>query len=114
MLDVGHGLAVVIEREGKAVIFDTGNRWQASSAAERNILPFLRWRQISLEQIVISHSHLDHIGGLPILAAAFPQASVRTPIRERWLPALRSRAAVGVARAKLSGVVATSTGGLCR
>ncbi|WP_280922706.1 ComEC family protein [Serratia fonticola] len=80
MLDVGHGLAVVIEREGKAVIFDTGNRWQASSAAERNILPFLRWRQISLEQIVISHSHLDHIGGLPVLEAAFPQASVRTPI----------------------------------
>lgn len=80
MIDVGHGLAVVIEKQGKAVIYDTGNRWQTSSAAERMILPLLRWRQIALEQIIISHSHLDHIGGLPILAAAFPQASVRTPI----------------------------------
>lgn len=80
MIDVGHGLAVLIEREGKAVIFDTGNRWQASSAAERMILPLLRWRQIAVEHIIISHSHLDHIGGLPVLAAAFPQARVRTPI----------------------------------
>ncbi|MFC0227889.1 ComEC family protein [Serratia aquatilis] len=80
ILDVGHGLAVVIERQGKAVIFDTGNRWQTSSAAERMILPFLHWRQISLEGILISHSHLDHIGGLELLETAFPQATVRTPL----------------------------------
>lgn len=28
MLDVGHGLAVVIEQRGKAVLYDTGNRWE--------------------------------------------------------------------------------------
>lgn len=80
MIDVGHGLAVVIERDGKAVIYDSGNRWQTSSAAERFILPFLHWRQIILEQIIISHSHLDHIGGLEVLTAAFPLATVRTPL----------------------------------
>ncbi|TQI79931.1 competence protein ComEC [Serratia fonticola] len=80
MLDVGHGLAVVVERGGKAIIYDSGNRWQASSVAERFILPFLHWRQISLEHIFISHSHLDHIGGLEVLSAAFPLAHVHTPM----------------------------------
>lgn len=82
MLDIGHGLAVLIERDGKAVIYDTGNQWQKNSAAERFILPFLHWRQLSLEHIIISHDHLDHIGGLPALETAFPQAKVRTPLSQ--------------------------------
>lgn len=80
MIDVGHGLAVIIEREGKAVIYDSGDVWAKTSAAERFILPYLRWRQVVVEQIIISHSHQDHIGGLPVLQAAFPLASVRSPL----------------------------------
>lgn len=92
MLDVGHGLSVVIEREGKAVIYDSGGQGLTSSAAERFILPFLRWRQISLEHILISHSHLDHVGGLAVLERAFPQAKVHTPfINERHLPCIRGQ-----------------------
>lgn len=92
MIDVGHGLAVVIEREGKAVIYDSGNRWQTSSAAERMILPFLYWRQLVVEQILISHSHLDHSGGLTVLATAFPKASVRTPmLNSNHLPCVQGQ-----------------------
>ncbi|WP_421020974.1 hypothetical protein, partial [Klebsiella pneumoniae] len=28
VLDVGHGLAVLITKNGRAVLYDTGNRWQ--------------------------------------------------------------------------------------
>ncbi|WP_127959774.1 DNA internalization-related competence protein ComEC/Rec2 [Serratia microhaemolytica] len=80
MLDVGHGLAVLIERDGKGVIYDTGDRWQNGSAAERFILPFLHWRQISLQHIFISHSHQDHIGGLQLLSRAFPLAQIHSPL----------------------------------
>ncbi|WP_050873292.1 ComEC family protein [Yersinia frederiksenii] len=79
MLDVGHGLAMVIERDGKAVIYDTGNRWHSGSMASTVILPYLRWRGITVEQIILSHNHQDHTGGLAELQAAFPKATVRAP-----------------------------------
>ncbi|WP_145488472.1 ComEC family protein [Yersinia aleksiciae] len=79
MLDIGHGLAVVIEREGKAIIFDTGNRWSTGSMAATVILPYLRWRGITVEQIILSHDHQDHTGGLAEIQAMFPQASLRAP-----------------------------------
>ncbi len=42
MLDIGHGLAVVISQRGKAVIYDTGNRWAGGDAASSQIIPWLR------------------------------------------------------------------------
>lgn len=79
MLDVGHGLAMVVEKNGRAILYDTGPRWGTGSAAGRNILPFLHWRGLPVEQIIISHDHLDHIGGLEEMQRAFPQATVRSP-----------------------------------
>ncbi|MBW5813586.1 ComEC family protein [Yersinia kristensenii] len=79
MLDIGHGLAVVIERKGKAIIFDTGNRWATGSMASMVILPYLRWRGITVEQIILSHDHQDHTGGLAEIQTAFPMATVRAP-----------------------------------
>ncbi|MEY4475035.1 MAG: hypothetical protein RL248_802 [Pseudomonadota bacterium] len=79
MLDIGHGLAVVVECGGKAIIYDTGNRWLTGNMASRAILPHLHWRGISVEQIILSHDHLDHTGGLAELQAQFPLATVRAP-----------------------------------
>nr|WP_261162595.1 ComEC family protein [Serratia grimesii] len=79
MLDIGHGLAMVIEKNGQAIVYDTGPRWGTGSAAARNILPFINWRGLSVEQIIISHDHMDHIGGLVEIQRAFPKATVRSP-----------------------------------
>ncbi|MCG8709040.1 ComEC family protein [Brenneria sp. 4F2] len=96
MLDVGHGLAVVIERNGKAMLYDSGNRWDGGDMATREILPYLRWRGLALEKIILSHSHMDHAGGLPALRAAYPDAEIfsafiqadhrpcRQGVRWRW------------------------------
>ncbi len=86
MIDVGHGLAMLISKNGKGVLYDTGNRWEGGSAAEMNILPFLRWRNISVEQIIVSHWDEDHRGGLEMIKRAFPSATVRDSSVSAQLP----------------------------
>jgi len=78
VLDVGHGLAVLIAKNGRGVLYDTGDRWETGSQAENQILPYLQWKNISLEHIVISHSDRDHNGGTEIIHAAYPQAKLHT------------------------------------
>jgi hypothetical protein len=39
MLDVGQGLAMVIERQGKAILYDTGLAWPGGDSAQRLIIP---------------------------------------------------------------------------
>ncbi|WP_413723596.1 ComEC family protein [Sodalis sp. RH24] len=81
MLDVGHGLAVVVERHGKALIYDTGAGWRGGDIGKAEILPYLAWRGLSPEGIYLSHSHQDHIGGLGTLKRAFPGVPVASSYR---------------------------------
>ncbi|MCL9667024.1 DNA internalization-related competence protein ComEC/Rec2 [Rosenbergiella epipactidis] len=78
MLDVGHGLAVVISQQGEGIIYDTGNRWQTSDAGERVIIPWLIDQQITPIAALISHRHSDHSGGLASLKKVWPTLEVRT------------------------------------
>ncbi len=68
-LDVGHGLATVIERNNRTVLFDTGVRWPEGSMAERVIIPFLSHQGFrdAVDGIILSHSDRDHAGGLNVL-----------------------------------------------
>lgn len=87
MLDVGHGLAVVISRHGEAMLYDTGNRWPGGDFARSQILPWLAWQGLNVTGIILSHGHLDHIGGLQSVQAAFPAATVRSALaRSGHLP----------------------------
>ncbi|MBK4724027.1 ComEC family protein [Pantoea agglomerans] len=83
MLDVGHGLAVVVSRNGEATLYDTGNRWPGGDAARSQILPWLNWQGLNVTDIILSHGHLDHIGGLETVQAAFPAARVRSALARR-------------------------------
>lgn len=67
MLDVGQGLSMVIERQGKAILFDTGLAWPGGDSAQRLIIPWLRWHHLRPEGVILSHEHLDHAGGLASL-----------------------------------------------
>ncbi|RAT14116.1 MULTISPECIES: ComEC family protein [Lonsdalea] len=82
MLDVGHGVAVMIERNGKAVLYDTGARWAGGNMASHEIVPYLRWRGLELERIIVSHSHLDHSGGLIELQRQFSAVQVFSPMAQ--------------------------------
>ncbi len=73
VLDVGQGLAVVVESRHKVLVYDTGDRFSATFDAGSSVLiPFLRsrgWSQIDL--LVIGHGDRDHIGGMHALTKAF-------------------------------------------
>lgn len=94
MLDVGQGLAVVIERQGRVILYDTGPAWPGGDSAQQLIIPWLRWHHLHPDGVIISHEHLDHIGGLGSLRKVWPTMWVRSPLRwaghdacflgERW------------------------------
>lgn len=64
VLDVGHGLAVLIEKQQRVFIYDTGNAWDEKSIAQSVIEPILAYKGISaVDGLVLSHSDNDHAGG---------------------------------------------------
>ncbi|MGG4607948.1 DNA internalization-related competence protein ComEC/Rec2 [Providencia sp. Me31A] len=78
VLDIGHGLAVVIEQNNLALLYDTGNYWKGNSNAQRQIIPFLKYWGITPISIILSHNHLDHTGGTTELLRMYPWLSIRS------------------------------------
>lgn len=76
-LDVGQGLAVVIQTAHHAMLYDAGPAFGGSDAGERTVLPALRALHIAnLNRIVISHHARDHMGGLSSVLAVYPYVPV--------------------------------------
>ena len=73
VLDVGQGLAVVMQTNTHTLLYDTGPAFRSGgNAAEFTIIPFLRYRGISrLDALVVSHSDLDHAGGVASILEHF-------------------------------------------
>jgi len=90
MLDVGHGLAVALIRNHRVLLYDTGGLWAGGDAAIQTIIPWLKWHNLTLDAIVLSHEHLDHIGGLKSLQRLLPPVSVRSSLGwDNHLPCYR-------------------------
>ncbi|YCO02766.1 DNA internalization-related competence protein ComEC/Rec2 [Vibrio sp. VNB-15] len=72
VLDVGHGLAVLIEKDGQTLLYDTGKGWGSGSIAEQVITPILHRRGYgSLDGLIISHADSDHAGGRQYIETNF-------------------------------------------
>lgn len=73
VLDVGQGLAAVMQAGEHTVLYDTGPSFRGGgSTAEFVIVPFLESRGISrLDAVVVSHADQDHAGGLRYIANRF-------------------------------------------
>ncbi len=65
LLDVGQGLAAVVQTRSHALVFDTGPRFSDRfDTGNAVVLPYLRAQGIErLDRLVISHGDSDHIGG---------------------------------------------------
>jgi competence protein ComEC len=73
-LDVGQGTAVVLQVEGRVLVYDTGPPLGPDAdAGSRVLVPWLRGRGIGhLDAVVVSHLDADHSGGALSLLRAMP------------------------------------------
>jgi competence protein ComEC len=73
-VDVGQGGAVLVRTRAHLLVYDAGPRWSPESeAGSRVLLPLLRARgERRIDLLMLSHAHLDHIGGADALLAGLP------------------------------------------
>jgi len=74
LLDVGQGLAVVVQTKTHSLIYDAGIHYTDGFDAGRAIvIPFLKQQRIKqLDMAVISHNNLDHYGGMASVLEQYP------------------------------------------
>ena len=74
VLDIGQGLAVVVETARHALVYDTGPRYNDFvDAGGRVVVPFLRAAGIArIDTLVVSHADSDHAGGALAILRALP------------------------------------------
>ncbi len=78
VMDVGQGLAVLLQTPAHAVLFDAGPRYRSGADAGRNVvLPVLRHFGVGrLERMIVSHADADHAGGAASVLAAWPRTNL--------------------------------------
>ena len=82
LLDVGQGLAAVVETRNRVVVFDTGPRFRSGfNTGSAVVLPYLRHQgRESVDTLIISHGDNDHIGGARAVAEKSPIGRVLTSV----------------------------------
>lgn len=85
LLDVGQGLAAVIQSKNHALLFDTGPRFsEFFDTGSAVILPFIRQKGIKkLDMIIVSHKDNDHRGGLKSILSEVKTAQLLSSYKEK-------------------------------
>lgn len=78
VLDVGHGLAVLVETRSHRLLFDAGPTAPSGfDSGEEIVLPALTaGGRRGLDRLIVSHADNDHAGGAAAVVAAFPAVDV--------------------------------------
>jgi competence protein ComEC len=99
VLDVGQGLAVLVQTHAHALLYDTGPRYNdTADAGNRIIAPMLRATGIrALDALVVSHQDSDHSGGALSLLQTVPVGWLVSSLPEQ-------NAIVGAQRARGASV----------
>jgi competence protein ComEC len=88
--DVGDGLCMLIRTpSGKTLIMDCGtSSWRdSSSVGKKLVVPYLQSQGISsIDAVVLSHPHSDHLSGIPGLLRAEPTSLVMDSGQDKQSP----------------------------
>ncbi len=89
-LQVGQGLAVVLQTAQHVLVYDTGPQLSPTfSGGTAAVLPYLRSQGIQqVDAIVISHADADHRGGLNAILAQLPVKKLISSVDSPVLPPL--------------------------
>ncbi len=79
-LDVGQGLALVLQTRHHTLLYDTGPRFQSGrDTGELVVLPYLRSIGVrQLDLLMASHGDDDHVGGMQTVLAGMPVRQLLT------------------------------------
>ena len=68
------GSCICIRIQDRGILFDSGIR----QSGNKDPLPNFRLIQEmgGIDAIIISHAHMDHIGSLPLISRAYPNAQI--------------------------------------
>lgn len=97
VLDVGQGLAVLLEVGDYTLLYDTGAAFGDQDAGRSVILPSLRRQGIRrLDRLLLSHDDLDHTGGALSVLSDLPVTDVvgAWPVSLSGLKGVRHQACV--------------------
>jgi len=80
LLDVGQGLAAVVQTQNRVLVFDSGPKFSDSfDTGEAVVLPFLLGKGVAtIDTLIVSHGDNDHIGGVDSLMRYMPVANLLT------------------------------------
>jgi len=77
-IDVGQADCALVECDGKYMIIDGGNVEDGQL-----VVSYLKQMGVeTLEAVVCSHAHEDHVGGLPAVLSVFDAETVYSPVTE--------------------------------
>jgi competence protein ComEC len=78
LLDVGQGLAAVVQTHNHTLLFDTGPSYPSGfDTGDAVVVPFLRQTGIDhVDTLVISHGNNDHAGGVASVLAQLPVTKI--------------------------------------
>jgi competence protein ComEC len=81
VLDIGQGLATVVQTQQHLLVFDTGSHINNMDMGERVVVPFLRTlHKPSIDLLVISHGDNDHLGGAAYILKNFNVLGIKTSV----------------------------------
>ncbi|MFT7413450.1 MAG: competence protein ComEC [Methylophagaceae bacterium] len=88
LLDVGQGLAAVVQTRDHTLVFDAGPKYSDSfNTGTAVVLPFLQQQGIKhIDTLVISHADNDHIGGARPLMRNIAVDALFTSVPNKKLP----------------------------
>ncbi len=85
LLDVGQGLAAVVQTQNHVLVFDTGPRFSSGfNTGAAVVAPYLRAQgRRYIDTLVVSHGDNDHMGGVAGLRETIPARQILSSVPQR-------------------------------